>query len=58
MKFRWPLIRYVPNGKEPIYMKLPEATDPFDFLAYLDEKFMGIDAEERARRNAMEAMRK
>lgn len=58
MKFRWPIIRYTRKGEEPVYVKLPDDTDPFEFLAYLDEKFMGITPAERTRRNAMKAMRK
>lgn len=52
----FPLIEYnKPNG-ESVTMKLPESVDLWDFLAWMDIRFMGMDPAVIAQRRADEAI--
>lgn len=52
---QWPYIDYIKNG-EQVTLKLPDTVDLWEFLAYLDTKFMGIDPAVIVQRRADEVI--
>ena len=52
---QWPYINYIKNG-EQVTIKMPDSLDVFDFLVWMDTKFMGMDPAVIEQRRADEAV--